>query len=140
MTMIASTQAKIGRSMKIRDIARYRGRPEGAGAEALRAAELALGLNDTPTLVYCLDLVAFSVAARGEPRAATLLLAATEAAREGMGVGPDEDEEAIRTPTLGLLDGDAVSSDVWAEGRALSLADAVELARATRGFTQSALV
>jgi len=120
--------------------ARYRGRPEGAGAEALRAAELALGLSDTPTLVYCLDLVAFSLAAGGERRVATLLLAATEAAREGMGVGPDEDEEAIRTPTLGLLDGDVVSSDSWAEGRALSLADAVELARATRGFTQSALV
>ena len=109
--------------------ARYRGRPEEIADEALRASELALGLNDTPALVYCLDLVAYSLAARGDTRSATLIMASTEAAREGMEVGPDEDELAVRTPALELVRADAVAGDLWTEGRGLDPAGAVAVAK-----------
>jgi predicted ATPase len=110
--------------------ARFRGMPEEIADEALRASELALGLNDTPALAYCLDLFAYSVAARGDSRTAVLVLAATEAARERMEVGPDEDEEAIRTPALELIGPDPVA-ELWAEGRALDLAEAVSVAQSS---------
>ena len=106
-------------------VARHLGRPEDCGEDALRASELALGLNDTPTLVYGLDLVALSAAARGDARTALSILGATEAARGEMGVGPDEDEEAIRSAARDLAVGDRALDD----GRAVDLADAVELAR-----------
>jgi len=109
--------------------ARYHGRPEGVGGDALRASELALGVNDTPMLAYCLDLYAYSIAARGDAQSAVLILAATEAARDAMEVGADEDELAIRTPALELIGADVASSEAWAAGRALDLAAAVELAR-----------
>ncbi len=112
-------------------VALHLGRPEDTGADALRAAELALGLNDIPTLVYCLDLFACSAAARGDARNATLIMAATEAARERMDVAPDEDEDAIRTRALELVGPDAGSDATWAEGRMLDLADCLELARRT---------
>jgi hypothetical protein len=111
--------------------ARYRGRPEEIADEALRASELALGLNDTPALVYCLDLVAYSLAARGDTRSATLIMASTEAAREGMEVGPDEDELAVRTPALELVGADAVAGDLWTEGRGLDPAGAVAVAKSS---------
>ena len=111
--------------------ARYEGRPQDVAEEALRASELAFGLNDSPTLVYCLDLFAYSAAARGDSRTAVLVLAATEAARERMEVGPDEDEQAIRTPALALV-GAVALDEMRAEGRALELADAVSVARSSR--------
>jgi predicted ATPase len=113
-------------------LARYRGRPEEVGDDASRASELALGLNDTPALVYCLDLFAYSAAARGDVERAALILAATEAARESMGAAFDEDELAIRTPALDVVGVDVVSGDTWANGRALALEDAVELARSSQ--------
>jgi tetratricopeptide (TPR) repeat protein len=109
-------------------VARHRRHPCEVGVEALRAAELALGLNDTPMLGYCLDLVAYSLAAKGDSQSATLILAATEAGREAMGVVPDEDEEAIRAPAVELLGADIVAGATWAEGRALTLAEAVDVA------------
>jgi len=110
-------------------VARHRARPEDVAEEALRASELALGLNDSPTLAYCLDLYAYSIAARGDAENAVLILAATEAARDAMEVGPDEDELAIRTSALELVGAGVASSEAWAAGRALDLAAAVELAR-----------
>jgi non-specific serine/threonine protein kinase len=106
-------------------VARHLGRPEDSGEDALRASELALGLNDTPTLVYGLDLVALSVAAGGDAHAALLILAATEAARGEMGVAPDEDEEAIRSAARDLAGGGRASDD----GGAVDLEAAVDLAR-----------
>jgi hypothetical protein len=47
-----------------------------------------------------------------------------------MGVGPDEDEEAIRARALELIDGDGVIEAAWAEGRAIDLASALELGEA----------
>ena len=97
----------------------------------LAVGALAFGLNDSPTLVYCLDLFAYSAAARGDSRTAVLVLAATEAARERIEVGPDEDEQAIRTPALALV-GAVALDEMRAEGRALELADAVSVARSSR--------
>jgi hypothetical protein len=62
-------------------------------------------------------------------RRAATILGATEAAREAMGVGPDEDEEAIRARALELLGGDEPAADAaWVEGRGQDLAGALELA------------
>jgi len=47
-----------------------------------------------------------------------------------MGVGPDEDEEAIRAQAVELLAGDGYTADAaWVEGRALDLPAALELMR-----------
>jgi len=107
----------------------YLGRPQDCAEEALLGATRALQIRDNPLAVYCLDLFAASASARGEGRRAATILAATEAAREAMGVGPDEDEAAIRARALELLGrgGRAVES-AWAEGRTLDLASALELA------------
>ncbi len=56
-----------------------------------------------------------------------------------MEVEPDEDDLAIRTPALELVGADAISSDAWAEGRALALADAVELAKSSETALVAAL-
>ena len=49
----------------------------------------------------------------------------------GHGVGPDEDEEAIRSRALQSIgDDDSVLAPAWREGRALDLAAAVEVASA----------
>jgi len=81
----------------------YLGRPQDCAEEALLGATRALQIRDNPLAVYCLDLFAASASARGEVRRAATILAATEAAREAMGVGPDEDEAAIRARALELL-------------------------------------
>ena len=93
--------------------------------DALLGAKRALQIEDSPLAVACLDLVAASLAARGDPRRAATILGATEAAREAMGVGPDADEEAIRAGAMLMLGADA---DGWNEGRALDLAAALEFA------------
>jgi hypothetical protein len=41
---------------------------------------------------------------------------------------PDEDEEAIRAPAFDVLGADVVDGETWVEGRALSLAEAVDVA------------
>ena len=114
------------------EVARYRNRPEDCGAEAQLGATRALQIRDTPLAVYCLDLFAASAAASGDVRRAATILAATEAAREKMGVGPDEDEEAIRAPVLKLIgeSGGSVQTE-WAKGRMLDLDGALELATMT---------
>ena len=48
-----------------------------------------------------------------------------------MGVGPDEDEEAVRAKALEVLRSDGnVIEKVWGEGRGLDLESALEFARA----------
>ena len=107
----------------------HRGRPEEAAEHALGGARRALEIGDKPLVASSLDLFAASAAARGDARRAAIILAATEAAREAMGVGPDEDEEAIRARALELVESDQRAVEaVWAEGRGLDLASALEFA------------
>jgi predicted ATPase len=108
----------------------YRGRAQDCGEDALLGATRALQLPDDPLAVYCLDLLAVSAAACGDVRHAATILAATEAARDAMGVGPDEDEERIRARALELIGGDSEIEAAWAEGRTVDLASALELAEA----------
>ena len=99
--------------------------------DAVLGATRALQIDDRPLAVYCLDLAAVAVAARGEAERAAMILAATEAARESMGVGCDEDEEVVRAHALAKLDrGSDVIRAAWSQGRALQLSRALELARA----------
>lgn len=75
------------------------------------------------------DLFAASAAARGDILRAATILGATEAAREVMGAEPDEDEQAIRTRAVEPLSRDVhVVETAWAEGLALDLGSALELA------------
>jgi predicted ATPase/class 3 adenylate cyclase len=109
----------------------YFDRPLDGAENALLATRRALQINDSPTAAYCLDLFAVSVAAGGEGRRAAVILAATEAAREAMGVTPDEDEAAIRSRALALVDpGGPTLESARAEGRALDLPSVLELAEA----------
>jgi predicted ATPase/class 3 adenylate cyclase len=107
----------------------HAGKPHARTAEAGLSATRALQIDDRPLAVYCLELLAAAAAAGGDERRTALLLGATEAAREAMGVEPDEDEEALRSYALGSLDRErGLVADAWAEGRKLDLAQAVELA------------
>jgi len=64
-----------------------------------------------------------------EGQVAETILGATEAARQEMGVVPDEDEAATRARALELIGRDGRADEsAWAEGRALDLASALELA------------
>jgi hypothetical protein len=118
----------------------YRDRPQDGTAEAIEGARRAMLIDDRPLAIYCLDLFAAGAAARGDAVLASRVLAATEAARESMGVDPDEDEVSIRARSLELMGvggggvgAGSVDASVWAEGRALDLAAAVELASAQAG-------
>jgi tetratricopeptide (TPR) repeat protein len=107
-------------------------RPRDAAEDALEAARRARQIDDAPLTAYALDLFAVAAAARGEPRIAGSILGATEAAREAMGVGPDEDEQAMRDEALELLRGAGDRETAWNEGRALDLEAAFELAASAR--------
>ena len=97
--------------------------------EAALGARLAAQIRDNPLTLDCLELVAANVATRGEIDTAATLLAATEAARQEMGVETDEDEAAIRALALDRLAPEqAPVTDAWASGRRLGLTEAVELA------------
>ena len=110
----------------------YSERPsESAERDALLAARRALQIRDRPTAAYCLDLFAVSAAARGDFANAAAVLAATEATRQELGAGADEDEEEIRARALDLLDrADPAVDAAWAEGRALDLEAVLELVAA----------
>jgi non-specific serine/threonine protein kinase len=110
----------------------YRDRAQDGAEDALLGATRARQIRDKPLTVYCLELFAAAAAARGDARRAATILAATEAAREEMGVGPDEDEAAARARALELIDEDGdVIEAAWAEGRRQDLASALERAAAT---------
>jgi predicted ATPase/class 3 adenylate cyclase len=108
----------------------HRDRPQDCAGNALLGATRAFQIRDNPLTAYCLDLFAASAAARGDGRRAATILGATDAAREAMGVEPDEDESAIRARALELIgaEGTAVEA-ARAEGRELDLDSALELAR-----------
>jgi predicted ATPase/class 3 adenylate cyclase len=104
----------------------YRGHAEERTEEALLAATRGLQIDDPPTAAYCLDLVAASVATSGDGGTAAVLLAATEAARQEMGVEADEDERLPRDTALALIGDEDLAR--WDEGRGLALPDALALA------------
>jgi predicted ATPase len=106
----------------------YRDRARDCAVEALLAATRAQQIRDSPLMVYSLELLATSAAARGDSERAATILGATEAAREEMGAAPDDDEAAIRTQARELIGGKHESA--WAEGRRLDLVSALELAAA----------
>jgi predicted ATPase/class 3 adenylate cyclase len=109
----------------------FRDRAQDGAEDALLGATRARQIRDKPLTVYCLELFAVAAAARGDARRAATILAATEAAREEMGVGPDEDEAAARARALELIAEDGGVVEVaWAEGRRHDLASALELAAA----------
>jgi non-specific serine/threonine protein kinase len=114
----------------------YRSRAEDSADEALLGATRALQIRDNPLTVYCLDLFAASAAARGDVRRAAAILAATEAAREALGIAPDEDEAAARARALELI-GEEGIADARDEGRTLDLASALELAATGVGVSES---
>ena len=106
-------------------------RPAARIDDAVLGATRALQIDDRPLAVYCLDLIAATAAARGEAGRAAAILGATEVAREAMGTECDEDEEAVREYALSKMDRRSrLVEEAWAEGRALGLDAALELARA----------
>jgi predicted ATPase len=114
-------------------VALYRGRPEDCAEDALLGATRALQIRDNPLAVYCLDLFAASAAAGGDVLRSATILGATEAAREAMGVAPDEDEAAVRAQALELLGRDRRAVDpAWVEGRAMDLPSALRFASEDR--------
>jgi len=108
----------------------YRDEHDGLAEETLLGASLALRIRETPLAVYCLDLFALAAASRGHGSVAATMLAATERAREDLGLEPDEDEVSIRARALERLglDGTAVEG-ARAAGRELDLAASIDLAR-----------
>jgi predicted ATPase/class 3 adenylate cyclase len=109
----------------------YRHRAQDAAEDALGGMRRASQIGDRPLVAFCLDVFAASAAARGDVRRAATILGATEAAREAMGVPPDEQELAIRAHAIERLRRDGgVFGAAWAEGRKLDLGSALELAAA----------
>ncbi|MGH2573817.1 MAG: ATP-binding protein [Actinomycetota bacterium] len=121
----ANTLASMAETSVCRD------RAQDAAEDALGGMRRAWQIGDNPLVAFCLDLFAASAAARGDVRRAATILGATEAAREAMGVPPDEQEVAIRAHAIGRLRRDGGEFEAaWAEGRGLDLGSALELAGA----------
>jgi len=113
-----------------------RGRPQDADETVLPAIELAVAIDDAPLAAACLEVLAVSVADRGDPRAAAVL-GGTEALREALDVAPDEEEAAMRAAALERLGPDASAyAAEWERGRSLDLAALVDLARAVAAQPQ----
>jgi tetratricopeptide (TPR) repeat protein len=107
----------------------YLDKPLERADDALLGARRALQIDDKPTAAYCLDVWAAAAATGGDGRRVVTILGATEAAREAMGVGPDEDELSIRQRALKLVEGDAPDLEgARVEGRELDLEGALALA------------
>ena len=110
----------------------YRELPEPAADWAVSGARRAMGFKEESLVAFCLDVAAAALAEDGERDRAAAILAATERARERLGVAPDEDETAIRDRALAAirraLDGTELE-DALAQGSGLDLTQALELAR-----------
>jgi predicted ATPase/class 3 adenylate cyclase len=109
----------------------YRKLPAPAADWAVSGARRAMGFREESLAAFCLDVAAAALAEDGERGRAAAILAATERARERLGVAPDEDEIAIRERALGAirasLDG-AELEDARAKGSGLDLTQALQLA------------
>ncbi|MGD9147722.1 MAG: protein kinase, partial [Anaerolineae bacterium] len=112
-------------------VAQHRGLPGKAGALFAETLALLWELGDKKYSAMYLDGMARSVAALGQPRAAARILGASEALLEAMGIvmHPVERSEIDRhvAAVREQLDG-ATFDAAWAEGRAMSLEQAVSYA------------
>jgi len=123
------TRCEANTLMGFAETAVRRGQAEDGAPMALDGARLSLVIRDGPTAADCLDLWAVGAAKGGDATGAATILGATEAARESMGAQPDEDESAVRTAALALIEGPAERIEpAWMGGRALDLEAALERA------------
>ena len=109
----------------------YRKLPEPAADFAVSGARRAMGFREESLAAFCLDVAAAALAEDGERERAAAILAATERARERLGVAPDEDETAIRDRALAAIRpalGGAELENALAQGSGLDLTEALELA------------
>ncbi|HET7676746.1 MAG TPA: NB-ARC domain-containing protein [Candidatus Limnocylindrales bacterium] len=112
----------------------HRRQPQAAEQPALGGARRAGQIGDPPLQTYCLDMVALAAVARGDGSRAAMLLAATEVAREAMGVEPDADEAAVRDQAMAPLSADRAALQIaWERGRAMDLEAAFQLASGAEG-------
>jgi len=112
-------------------VAQYRGLPGQAGALIAESLALLRELGDEKYSAMNLAGMAGSVAAGGHPQAAARLLGAAEALLETLGIlmqaGDWPDYERYVAAVRGQLD-EATFDAAWAEGRAMSLDQAVSYA------------
>jgi len=111
------------------------GHADDAMTYALPAARRAVAIGDRPLVAFCVDQLAAAAVARGDVTHAARLLAATEAARQEMGVAADDDELVIRDWVMAKLGRDELVRTAWEEGLTLGLdaalgEDEMELATA----------
>jgi predicted ATPase/DNA-binding SARP family transcriptional activator len=114
------------------------GRPDEAVARISEGYGAAVDLGFREELVYGLIGMGVAAAAYGDLVRAARLLGAAEAAGEEIGLlfDPVEIDLAERTAAAVRAElGEAEADSLWAEGRALALDDAVELARSVAAPT-----
>ena len=108
------------------------GHAEASADDALLASVRALQISDHPLTALALDLFAASVATGGDYERAAIILAATEAAREVLGVEAEPEEAEIREIALARLGPESESiAAAWQRGRGIDLQAAVEIAKGT---------
>jgi excisionase family DNA binding protein len=120
------------------DVERARGDARAAFAHYAAVLERADDVRDRRVVAEALIGMGWVAATWDQPRAAALLFAAAEALREQSGTGilfPEDDAVAGETvQTLRQVLGEPAFAAAWAEGRALTRADAVGIV-ATVGET-----
>jgi predicted ATPase/DNA-binding SARP family transcriptional activator len=103
-----------------------------AERHVLPALESSVALEADDTTLSCIEVVAAIAARRGGTSRAARLLAAAEAQRERLGFVLPASERPLVDATEALLDGAEGVDDAREQGRALTLADAVEAALSGR--------
>ncbi len=110
-------------------------RGDAARAEALQRESLALrqAIDDAVGIGRCLDGLGWAAGAQGQSARAARLFGAAEVFRERVGAAPHppwraEHEQRVAATRAGL--GEAAFAAAWAEGRALSLDEAIAYALA----------
>jgi tetratricopeptide (TPR) repeat protein len=105
--------------------------PDAAVSAAREAAEIAAELGHKEALSYCVEAIGAAAALRGDGETATRLLAAAEAARSVLSVTLDPFESRIneeaRAAASESISGERFAA-AWAEGAALTLEQAIEIA------------
>jgi hypothetical protein len=105
--------------------------PDVSADHAVAAAERAGGFGEASLAAYALDIAAAAFAETGRADVAATILGATERAREQLGLEPDEEETAMREDAAGHIRASITPAEMdraWADGRALELDRAVEIA------------
>jgi predicted ATPase/DNA-binding CsgD family transcriptional regulator len=118
------------------EVALRQGEHGEATARYGEALALFRSLRDPRLIAITLDGLARTAAARGQPARATRLFGAAEAARERIGTLVDAPERPVYdTAVAGVRArlGETAFTAAWAEGRAMSLEQAMDYALATEG-------